>query len=98
MLGTAGGGGPAAAGLPAQLQGGPATASLYGGDGNPFVNSLGTLPQGGNYANSQLFGGGGAPAPGGYATSQLYGQFNPASQNYPAYLQSLFRRGRRGQR
>jgi hypothetical protein len=33
----------------------------------------------------------------GGAASQLFGQFNPASQNFPAYLQSLFR-GRRGTR
>ena len=87
MLG-AGGGGPGA-GLPSQLGasgGGPATASLYGA---PQGSS------GGDYATSQLYGGSGGAPSGGYATSQM-GQFNPASRDFGAYLQSLMRRGRRG--
>jgi hypothetical protein len=98
---TGGGGGapgaPLQAPYPGQLFGAPAPGGGYPSSQlSTFMNSLGPLPQGGNSATSQLFGGG-APAPGGNATSQ-FGQFNPASRNFPAYLQNLFGRGRRGNR
>jgi hypothetical protein len=90
-----------------QSGGTPAAGGYPASQLSTLLNSLGTLPQGGGAA-SQLFGGGQPPpatnllfggpagAPGGGAASQLYGQFNPASQNFPGYLQDLMRRrGRR---